>query len=301
MPNHPFDDALKARGEALRIGVTLALADFLGQPTLQVRFLDTAFVDPGLAPAGFVRHGLLIKHFAQGLPGITGPFLIGWFLDENGAKAGLERPPSEDGSARVEALVKDLSELLVNDRYEIIESNASASNQPLSDFLAGELPYAMAWMRFQVEGSDSSRHDLWLAWPESCLSALFGKSAAAEKIDRALNDAEARARESQQALRRVLRTPVPIIVTLASKDIATSKLLQLRPGSIIEFDRRCDQPLQLSVNNLPIGQGEAVKIGDHFGLRVIEVLSAEDRVLRLGARSDEPLVKDAGTRKKTSS
>jgi flagellar motor switch protein FliN/FliY len=78
---------------------------------------------------------------------------------------------------------------------------------------------------------------------------------------------------------------VPIIVTLASKSEKAAKLLQLGPGSIIEFDQNCADPLLLSVNNLPVGTGEAVKVGEHFGLKVLQILPAEDRLDQLNTRS----------------
>ena len=75
-----------------------------------------------------------------------------------------------------------------------------------------------------------------------------------------------------------------MIVTLASKELAASRLLDLAPGTIIEFERGCAEPLVLSANNLPIGCGEAVKIGDHFGLKVTAIIPPEDRVARLGGK-----------------
>lgn len=86
------------------------------------------------------------------------------------------------------------------------------------------------------------------------------------------------------SIRRVLRTRVPLVVTLAQKNETAAKVLQLGPGSIIEFDQNCEEPLQLSINNLPIGYGEAVKIDDHFGLRILNVLSVKERAERLGGK-----------------
>src|SRR5690606_1231750 len=84
--------------------------------------------------------------------------------------------------------------------------------------------------------------------------------------------------------RRLLRTQVPVIVTLAMKEVPASSLFDIGPGTIIEFERGCDQPLILSVNNLPIGMGEAVKIGDHFGLKVTGILPPEERAARVGGQ-----------------
>lgn len=85
-------------------------------------------------------------------------------------------------------------------------------------------------------------------------------------------------------LLRVLRTEVPLIVTLAQKRESAAKILQFGPGTILEFDQSCEKPLQLSVNNLPIGLGEAVKIGEHFGLRILSIVPADDRIESLGEK-----------------
>lgn len=82
----------------------------------------------------------------------------------------------------------------------------------------------------------------------------------------------------------LLRTKAPIIVTLAKKEMKAQKLLDLHLGAIIEFDHRYESPVQISVNNLPIGLGQTVKVGDHFGVRVTSIVSQQDRVTRLGGK-----------------
>jgi flagellar motor switch protein FliN/FliY len=71
---------------------------------------------------------------------------------------------------------------------------------------------------------------------------------------------------------------------LAQQQFPTSKLLDMGPGRVIEFDRQYDQPLVVSVNNLPIAVGEAVKIGDHFGLKISRIVSVEQRIEELGGK-----------------
>ncbi len=45
------------------------------------------------------------------------------------------------------------------------------------------------------------------------------------------------------------------------------RVFELALGSVIEFNRSCNEPLILTANGRPIGSGEAVKVGEHFGLR----------------------------------
>ena len=70
--------------------------------------------------------------------------------------------------------------------------------------------------------------------------------------------------------RGLLRISVPVTVTLASQRKAIHEIIELGPGSIVKFDKTCDEPLELSVGNRIIATGEVVKVGDKFGLRIGE-------------------------------
>lgn len=79
------------------------------------------------------------------------------------------------------------------------------------------------------------------------------------------------ANPSQSELQRILRLEVPVIVKLAERKLNMSEVLRLGVGAIIEFARSSDEPLELLINNKPIGVGEAVKVGENFGLRITQV------------------------------
>ena len=70
---------------------------------------------------------------------------------------------------------------------------------------------------------------------------------------------------------RILKLQVPLIVKLAERRLAVSEVLHLGVGSILEFAKPSDEPLTLLVNNKPIAAGEAVKVGENFGLRLTHV------------------------------
>jgi flagellar motor switch protein FliN/FliY len=77
--------------------------------------------------------------------------------------------------------------------------------------------------------------------------------------------------------RSLLRIPVPVIVTLAKKKQPLKKIVDLRPGSIIQFDKSCEEMLELEVNNQVVAEGECVKAGDKFGLRVTSIRPPDER------------------------
>ena len=84
--------------------------------------------------------------------------------------------------------------------------------------------------------------------------------------------------KDQNALDRLRNVPVPVIVKLAEKRIELGQLLAIGPGAIITFEKSCEDLLDLHVNNQLYCRGEAVKIGEKFGIKICEVGSAEERL-----------------------
>jgi flagellar motor switch protein FliN/FliY len=87
---------------------------------------------------------------------------------------------------------------------------------------------------------------------------------------------------SSDELRRILRLQVPVIVKLAERKLSMSEVLRLGVGAIIEFSKASDEPLELLINNKAIGLGEAVKVGENFGLRITQVGDVKAVIRSLG-------------------
>jgi flagellar motor switch protein FliN/FliY len=81
---------------------------------------------------------------------------------------------------------------------------------------------------------------------------------------------------------RILRLNVPVIVKLAERKLLLSEVMRLGTGAIIEFSKSNDEPLELLINNKPIGLGEAVKVGENFGLRLTQIGDIKQIVAALG-------------------
>ena len=71
-----------------------------------------------------------------------------------------------------------------------------------------------------------------------------------------------------QYSRQLLQILVPVRVTLASQRKSIQEIIELGPGSIVKFDKTCDEPLELCIGDRAIAEGEVVKVGDKFGLRI---------------------------------
>ena len=87
--------------------------------------------------------------------------------------------------------------------------------------------------------------------------------------------------EMSEELKRILRIDVPVIVKLADKELSLGDIIDLSPGSIVEFARSADTSLELLVNNKVIGRGVAVKVGEKFGLRIDEIRPVEETIQTL--------------------
>lgn len=77
---------------------------------------------------------------------------------------------------------------------------------------------------------------------------------------------------------RLLNLPVKVIVKLAEKKVELGQLSGLGPGAIVTFDKSCEDLLDLYVNNQLYCRGEAVKIGEKFGIKITEIGTMRERV-----------------------
>jgi flagellar motor switch protein FliN/FliY len=86
-------------------------------------------------------------------------------------------------------------------------------------------------------------------------------------------------------LRSILSLEVPIIVLLGERLMKTSEVVSLVPGAIIEIPKNAEDELALQVNNKPIGTGQAVKVGENFGLRISFIGDLRARIDALAGKA----------------
>lgn len=82
---------------------------------------------------------------------------------------------------------------------------------------------------------------------------------------------------------RILGLSVPVGVTLAQRAMTIESILEITVGTIIEFDLAFDAELTLQVGDRTIGRGQAVKVGENFGLRITHIDSVPQRIGALGS------------------
>ena len=85
--------------------------------------------------------------------------------------------------------------------------------------------------------------------------------------------------EKQRPARRegVSDLAVEVSVTLAERRFSLEQILELHPGSILEFDRGPDEPLELRVGGSRVGQGRAVDTGEKLAFLVDSVTASPVR------------------------
>jgi len=68
--------------------------------------------------------------------------------------------------------------------------------------------------------------------------------------------------------RELLKIRVSVAAVLADKRLPVGRVLHITPGTILKFGKSCDQPIELEVGGHRIASGEAVTIGERFGLQI---------------------------------
>lgn len=79
----------------------------------------------------------------------------------------------------------------------------------------------------------------------------------------------------------LLDIPLKITVELGRTERSIKDILDLSSGSIIELDKLAGEPIDVYVNEKLIAKGEVVVIEENFGVRVTDIVSQSDRLLKL--------------------
>lgn len=69
---------------------------------------------------------------------------------------------------------------------------------------------------------------------------------------------------------RINKVPVHVIVRIAERKLELEQLRGIAPGALLMFDKPYDSPLDVYVDNRLYCRGEAVKIGETFGVKISE-------------------------------
>ena len=79
----------------------------------------------------------------------------------------------------------------------------------------------------------------------------------------------------------ILDIPVNISLQIGSSKISIRNLLKLNQGSVVELERLAGEPLDVMVNGTLIAHGEVVVVNEKYGIRLTDVISAQERIKKL--------------------
>jgi flagellar motor switch protein FliN/FliY len=74
----------------------------------------------------------------------------------------------------------------------------------------------------------------------------------------------------------VMDVPVELSVEIGRRVMRLGELLKLGPDSVLELDKLSGEPLDIYANKKLVARGEAVVIGERYGVRLKEVLVVDD-------------------------
>ena len=287
--NTEADEAAEAFGRALDMAETKLT---VGEP---------ANVEMQSLPEGFDGPGLVVVLTLEGAAAVV---LI---PQKSGIVPEWCEKPDPTGQSKLQTLAQELGMTLLPEQFMPTDFAAGWAKTLAGAIARGGVVDGAAMVPLELAAQEKSGTAM-LIWPAAKSAAVLG-AAAAKPADAAPVDAAPAAKTEAPSpqpkpkaisgaaalpqkggvnvrvqvgdlpdySRSLLKIEVPVVVTLAEKRQPLRKIIELGPGSIIHFEKSCEEMLQLDVGGRHVAKGEAVKVGDKFGLRITSMLLPEER------------------------
>jgi flagellar motor switch protein FliN len=85
------------------------------------------------------------------------------------------------------------------------------------------------------------------------------------------------AESSASNLGLLLDVELHVLLRFGQRSLTLREVLDLKCGSVVELDRRVDEPVELLLDGRVIARGDAAIVDGNYGLQITEVLQAEPR------------------------
>ncbi|MBI5655728.1 MAG: flagellar motor switch protein FliN [Geobacter sp.] len=82
----------------------------------------------------------------------------------------------------------------------------------------------------------------------------------------------------KKSLDFILDIPLQLTVELGRTKLLVKDVLELNQGSVVELTKLAGEPLDVFVNSKLVARGEAVVINEKFGIRLVDIVSPNERV-----------------------
>ena len=241
---------------------------------------------PDTAPEGFDGAGLavLMKFGDVGvtalLPEASG-LLPDWYAN-----------PDPTGTSKLSTLAQELSMLLVPETLLAEDFKAARVESCSAALASAGVADDATLVPLELSAGDKTAQ-LSLIWPVASPDGLLPDVAEEEVLaatvpTKADGSRPSAANQNQQDFsqlpgyfRSLLRIELPVHVVLATKKESLKDVVELASGSIIKFNKSCDEMLHLQVGDQPVAVGEAVKVGDKFGFRVSHMVMPDEHFVKV--------------------
>jgi flagellar motor switch protein FliN len=79
--------------------------------------------------------------------------------------------------------------------------------------------------------------------------------------------------ETSPNLEALMDVLIKVSVGLGSCQMTMLDVLRLNAGSVVQLDKKADEPVDLYVNQKLVARGEVVVVDDRFGIKITETIS----------------------------
>lgn len=79
----------------------------------------------------------------------------------------------------------------------------------------------------------------------------------------------------------ILDIPLQVTVELGRTKLLVKDILQLNQGAVVELSKLAGEPLDIFVNSKLIARGEAVVVNEKFGVRLVDIVTPNERVEKI--------------------
>jgi flagellar motor switch protein FliN/FliY len=76
----------------------------------------------------------------------------------------------------------------------------------------------------------------------------------------------------------LLDIELPVTLRFGRTHMVLGEVLALGSGSVVEFDRAVDEPVEVLVNGRVVARGETVMVQGNYAVRVSEIASRSERL-----------------------
>jgi flagellar motor switch protein FliN/FliY len=81
-----------------------------------------------------------------------------------------------------------------------------------------------------------------------------------------------------QTMDVLLDIELPVTVRLGSAQLTFGEVMGLNAGSLVEFGRTPEEPVDVLVNGRLVARGEMVMVQGNYGVRITEISSRRERL-----------------------